>query len=322
MRRRPFRRFSKKRATTIAMVAVLWLFWWLFAPIAKNSSIEDSEFAKPEFTRDVLRICTWNVHNYNVSSRRVRGNWINYPKPENERNEIASILSKIDADVVLLQEMGDITYLKDLCERLKNMGKGYPYAFVSVNDVPSRLAILSKVKPEKVFDFSDTRIRVKGEPLHSPRGTLGIKINVKGKEFYAFSIHLKSKVNAKKKDENFMPFRFAELRAIGKRVNSVINDNSMLIYGGDFNDEPTPRFLRNLGDVNVVKQADKFGDVYTYHWRKKNIFFKYDYFVVSPKLAELIKNNAVVVGKSYASDHRAVYVDIVLDELKNKKDNL
>ncbi|MBE6414391.1 MAG: hypothetical protein E7035_07570 [Verrucomicrobiaceae bacterium] len=312
MRRRSFRRLTKKRAIAIALSMVLWLFWWLFAPVSNLSDVEISDVQECEFTRDFVRVCTWNVHNYNVSNRRVKNRWINYPKPENERDAVAFTLAKIDADIILIQEMGDKTYLNDLCIRLSKAGKKYPYAFVSEYDSPSRLAILSRIKPNKVFDFSDTRIIVKGEHTYSPRGTLGIKTNIKGKELYTFSLHLKSKVNAKKKDENFIPFRFAELRAIGKRVQYATGKNALVIYGGDFNDEPKPRFLKNLGDVSIVPQSDMLGSSYTYHWLKKNIFYTYDFFVVSPRLASFIKKPAVIVPKGEGSDHCPVYVDIQL----------
>ena len=288
------------------------VIWSFFSPNENLQNVDIATTANDDtFTRDFIRVCTWNVHNYNVSNRRASGGrWISYPKPENERNAVCEILAKIDADVILLQEMGDMTYLQDLHSRLSQAGKVYSTAIVSAYDAPSRLAILSRIKPSKVFDFSDTQISVKCEKTYSPRGTLGVRLDVAGESFYAFSIHLKSKVGAKKQDEAFVPFRFAELRAIRKRVESSIGKNAKIIYGGDFNDEPKKRFLRNLGDVECLNQADMLGFSHTYHWEKKNIFYKYDFFAVTQSLVPFIKGNAVITPNGIASDHRPVYVDI------------
>ena len=297
--------------------------WSLFSP---NENLQNLDIATTtnadKFSRDFIRVCSWNVHNYNVSNRRVSGGrWISYPKPENERNAVCEILAKIDADVILLQEMGDITYLRDLHSRLSKVGKEYSTAIVSAYDAPSRLAILSRIKPSKIFDFSDTQIIVKGEKTYSPRGTLGVKLYVAGEVFYAFSIHLKSKVGAKKKDEAFIPFRFAELRAIRKRVESSVGKNAKIIYGGDFNDDPKRRFLRNLGDVELLQQYDMLGFSHTYHWEKKNIFYKYDFFVVTQSLVPFIKDKAVIVPNGIASDHRPVYVDISVNSKEKVQKN-
>ncbi len=320
MRRRPFRRFSKKRSVIAFISLLLWIVWLLFYPSKKSTDTGFlTETESSEISSDYIRVCTWNVHNYNVSNRRAcGGRWISYPKPEEERNAVCATLAKIDADIVLLQEMGDLTYLRDLHSRLSKVGKNYAFAIVSSFDAPSRLAILSRVKPEDVFDFSDTKIVVKGEKTFSPRGALGIKIKLNDEILYAFSIHLKSKVGAKDNDEGFMPFRFAELRAIRKKVENVTGKNTKVIFGGDFNDEPKKRLLRNLGNVELVSQRDFTGLAYTYHWRKKNVFYQYDYFVVSSTLSPFIKKHAVVVPNGEASDHRPVYVDILLNKDSGK----
>ena len=130
-------------------------------------------------------------------------------------------------------------------------------------------------------------------------------------ELFIFNLHLKSKVNAKKKDENFIPFRFAELRAIRKNVKKLTSSDSLIVYAGDFNDEPTKPLLRNLGDVALVQQSDKTDSSFTYYWHKKDILYKYDYFLVSRNLLPLL-STAVVCEHQNGSDHKPVYVDIKL----------
>ncbi len=313
-RRRPLRKLSKKRAIAFAFALIVCFVFSLFQD---ESAIPPERCHLPEATqseeksRDVIRVCTWNVHNYNVSNRRVNGRWISYPKPEEERKIVCDVLSEINADIVLLQEMGDMTYLNELIARLEKLGQKYPYAAVSGDNSPARLAILSKISPERFFDFSNLKFTLKKEKCYSPRGSLGAKFNIRNREFFLFNLHLKSKVNAKKKDENFIPFRFAELRAIRKCVEKISEENSLILYAGDFNDNPTKSLLRNLGNVSLIKQSDIFGSSHTYHWHKKNILYQYDFFLASKKFLPFLSKATVCEHKN-GSDHRPVYIDINL----------
>ncbi len=314
MSRRPLKKLSKRRAVVFLLTFVLCAIYSLFddSPALRQAQCDIPEVANtvsPD--RNFIRVCTWNVHNYNVSNRRVNGRWISYPKPEAERQAVANVLVGIDADIVLLQEMGDMTYLRELKMRLDRAGSKYPFVAVSDYDSPARLAILSKIRPECFLDLSDIKFKLKHEQCYSPRGTLGAKFKFQDRELFIFNLHLKSKVNAKKKDENFIPFRFAELRAICKNVKKLTSSDSLIIYAGDFNDEPTKALLRNLGDVVLVQQSDKTGSSFTYHWRKKDILYKYDYFLVSRNLQPLL-STAVVCEHQNGSDHKPVYVDMAL----------
>ncbi len=313
-RRRKLKKFSKARVLMLALCLVICAIFSLFEDNsripAERCILPDAPKLEPK-SKDSIRICTWNVRNYNVSNRRVNGRWLSYPKPESERNIISDVLTNIDADVLLLQEMGDMTYLNDLISRLAKQGQHYPYAAISGDNSPIRLAILSKIKPDRFFDFSDIKIKVKKEKLYSLRGTLGAKFKLRNKELFVFNLHLKSKINAKKQDENFIPFRFAELRAIRKCVKKVAKDDALILYTGDFNDEPTKALIRNLRNVELVEQKDALGQDYTYHWSKKNIFYKYDFFLITAPLKPFIIK-ATVSDNKKGSDHRPVYVDINL----------
>ncbi len=312
LRKRPLRRLSRRRAAAaLVSFAVVLLLSVFFPETLQPSNPETPVDACAPKLGGHLRVCSWNVCNYNVSMRKAQGRWTSYPKPEAERDAVCKVLAEIDADVVLIEEMGDITFLRDLTSRLKKAGKNYPFAVVSKFDLPSRLAVISKTNPEGVFDFSDTKISVKGESAYSPRGALGVKFGTLKGELFLFAVHLKSKVGAKKKDEQFIPFRFAELRAISSRINSVAG-GKMFLVAGDFNDEPTPALLRNFSGVKLLPQSDSGGQSYTYHWLKRDVFYRYDFFLVSEALAPFAPR-ATVVSHGGGSDHRPIFVDVDLN---------
>ena len=230
-----------------------------------------------------VRVCSWNVHNYCVANRPINGKWREHPKPEAEKAELRKTLAAINADVVLLQEMGDEAYLAELRDALAREGLAYPYCAITSFDAHVRVAIMSRIKPEKFLDCSDISFEFKGEKVFSPRGTLGAKFKTAGESWHAFSIHLKSKSGARKADEQFYPFRFAETRAIDARIFSITKGGPTVI-AGDFNNEPSPALMRNFKKLGArMLGGGDFASAgaYTYYWKKKNAAYVYDYFAVN-----------------------------------------
>lgn len=315
--KRSERRFNKKYLTQALLVFSLWLLWALFSPeLSKQSSnFEDIVLsdAPAKFSPDVVRVCTWNVRNYSVSGRRIDGKYVQAPKPESEKKHLREVLKKINPDVLMIQEMGDIEFLRELQTDLARENLMYPYLALTRYDVPSRLAVLSKIKPTKIFDCCDIKFNFRKDNRQSPRGTLGLAFDSNGVRWYAFAIHLKSAQGARKSDEKFTPFRLAEIKAIDLRVSHEIGKNQPVIMCGDFNQEPTSALLKNLKKLKLelVEQSDCFGKSQSYYWAKKNVYFMYDFFLASNKMRKYISEKAVVFDAGFvASDHRPVYVDL------------
>ena len=286
--------------------------------VSRLPAYDDSEFTLR--AGGIVRIATWNLKNYTVSNRRVNGKWIEYPKPNSEKKSVVEALKKIDSDVVLVQEIGDAEFMKELRDSLAESGLVYNYCAVAKCDSYARLGILSRLKPESFFDFSTVRFEFRGDNRYSPRGTFGAGFETHGVKWYAFSIHLKSKQGARKSDENFTPFRFAELRAIDAKISSAVGGNSAVVVAGDFNDEPSSALLRNLKTLKLglVGQADSRGNPHTYFWRKKNINYVYDYFLVSPLMRNYVEGKGrVFTSIENASDHFPVFLDLKFGAAQN-----
>lgn len=311
---------KKITPTKLLLILAVWGICTLFSvlfktdgetPVALESAVES--ISVPQ-AKDKIRICSWNLRNYNVAGRWLDGKWREHPKPESEKTAIVETLKNINADIVLIQEMGDELFLKDLQNILIKSGQPYAYAATTSFDARSRLAIISKIKPEKFFDCSNISFKLKDEEHFSPRGTLGAKFISNGIEWYAYAIHLKSKSGAKKVDEGFYPFRFAELRAIDHRIFSI-SQNKPIIMGGDFNNEPSSALLRNLKKTKskMITDGDFFKkNAYTYYWSKMGKYFIYDFFIENDTMAEYTLPPKIFISKDAkkASDHLPIYVDL------------
>lgn len=322
--RKRVRKLSPKRAVQAAVLLALWVLWALFAPdterqLGKSAEVFDDVPARESAETGKVRVCTWNVRNYSVAGRRVDGKYIHAPKPEAEKTALRRALVAINADVVLIDEMGDIEFLRELRNDLAKDGLVYNYISTTRYDSPSRLAMLSRIKPNKFFDCCDIKFPFRGDNRYSPRGTHGAQFETLGTTWHAFAVHLKSPQGARKSDENFIPFRFAELRAIDARIVSEIGKKRNVIVAGDFNQEPSQALLRNLKKLKLelLEQSDSAGMAHTYVWTKKNAAFRYDFFLVSPQMREFVSGKAGVFrGINGASDHYPVYVDLDFSKAK------
>lgn len=260
-----------------------------------------------------IRVCSWNVHNYCVANRPINGKWREHPKPEAEKAALRKTLAAINADVVLLQEMGDEAYLAELRDALAREGLAYPYCAITSFDAHARVAIMSRIKPEKFRDCSDISFEFKGEKTFSPRGTIGAEFKTAGKSWHAFSIHLKSKSGAKKADEEFYPFRFAEARAIDARIFSITGGGPTVI-AGDFNNEPSPALMRNFKKLGArMLGGGDFASAgaYTYYWKRKDIAYVYDYFAVNAPMEKFAGEPKIInfPAAREASDHLPIVAD-------------
>ncbi len=329
------RKLTRKRVAQLVVLLLCWLAWYLCAPELKKvdthikSALDTFEFfedtrisksgiAEDKSSPDVVRVCTWNVRNYSVAGRRINGKYVQALKPDFEKKALREGIRKINADVLLIQEMGDIQFLRELRSDLSREGIDYNYIAVTRYDAPSRLAIMSKIKPSNIMDCCDIKFKFKGDNRYSPRGVLGFTFDTQGVRWHAFSVHLKSAQGGRKSDENFFPFRAAEMKAIDARVFSETKGGKYVIIGGDYNQEPTSALLKKLRKLklSLVEQRDAQGRSVTYFWAKKNVYFRYDFFLASSEMSKFIKKPASIFDTGFIpSDHRPVFVD--LDFLSN-----
>lgn len=280
-----------------------------------------------EPAEDSVRVATFNVDNYLVMDRLLDGgDWRpDYPKPESEKRMVRRILAMVDADVVALQELGPRPFLEELRADLRSGGTDYPHAFhMRGEDEERHLAVLSKIEPLEVvrhtdldFKYLDGRERVK-------RGMLELVFpGADGAgRWRLFVVHLKSRWTEHDADPEAALRRRREARACRNRILERVADETSPEYlvAGDFNDHPASstvrRFLRK-GDRRIgrlVPAYDSNAEVWTYFYRKHQVYSRVDGFVASPALAPRIRGGegriADPADALEASDHRLVFLDL------------
>lgn len=271
---------------------------------------------------DQLRIATYNVQNYLIEDRRVDGRWRSqYPKPESEKAALRKVLTRIDADVVVLQEMGSEPFLQELQDDLRTDGLEYPFGYVhQASDEKRHLAVISRI-PFQILQIEVRDFPYFEERLLPKRGLLAVQFDLEESSFILFGVHLKSRYTDFREDPQSRRRRASEARVIRDAIRRAFPPETKPRYllAGDFNDNPSSSalgYFQSVGDLELsrlVAASDSRGHVWTHFYSRDQTYTRIDGFLASPQLFDDLQHPATIddgPGSDEASDHRAVWVNL------------
>lgn len=171
-------------------------------------------------------------------------------------DEIATAITDLDADIVLLQEIENQDCLRALSERLPD----YPTAYIGETGFPASVdtAILSRYPLLEIRSHGDVPIPLpNGDETYFARKFLEAHFDRDGRRVIAFVAHFKSK------NDDDPARRLAEAEEARKIVDAVAQEHpdALLIMGGDLNDVPGSPPLNALEDTNgMTRVAAELGE--------------------------------------------------------------
>lgn len=277
-----------------------------------------------EISRSDWVIATYNVGNYTLADRRVDGVFRRgYPKPEVEKSALRSVIARLDADVLVLQEIGGVEFLEELRRDLRSDGVVYAYGgTVDAADPDRRLAWLARRRPLEVRAHSDLTCSHAGRVEPVRRGLLELRWDDAAGGLTVFGVHLKSRLVRESDDPEAAGQRRREAEAIRRRVleRSPALDDRRVVLVGDFNDtrgSPVLARFREQGTrtlLAVVDAADSRGERWTHRFEREDTYSRVDYVLVSGAIlrgpgsyrATVLDGSDVTL----ASDHRPVRLEL------------
>lgn len=276
---------------------------------------------------ETLTIATYNVENYGPANRLTEeGYRKDYPKPESEKRALRVVIRGLNADVLVLQEMGDQAHLDELRRDLKTEGIDYPYwALASAADADRRVAMLSKRPLKAVTTHTDLQFNYLGGKETVKRGLLEATIATSAGDVTFFAVHLKSRFTDRADDPMSAIRRAGEATAVRDRVLKRFPTpaTSRFILLGDCNDSRTSKaiaFLQKRGKTEIatlLHGTDSRGEVWSHAYRKEESYSRVDQIFVSPALLPAVKDKAAHIydrdGVREASDHRPVFIVLALE---------
>jgi endonuclease/exonuclease/phosphatase family metal-dependent hydrolase len=275
---------------------------------------------------EILTIATYNVENYGPANRMTDAGYRqDYPKPEAEKRALRTVIRELNADVLVLQEMGGKPYLDELRRDLKAEGVDYPFAvLLEASDADRHVALLSKrplksVVPHVNLDFAYFVGRE-----HVKRGLLEVTIATAGGDLTLFGVHLKSRFTDRADDPMSALRRIGEATAVRDCVLQRVADPAKVRFFilGDCNDTKASKAVQRLlrrGAVEIaglLPAADTRGETWTHSYRKEDSYSRVDHIMVSPALRPAVQGGVAHIydgpGVREASDHRPVVVTLEL----------
>jgi endonuclease/exonuclease/phosphatase family metal-dependent hydrolase len=287
---------------------VLCAFWCCFA--ASTASAES------------LTIATYNLENYGAADRMTPDGYrTNYPKPETQKSALRKVIKALNADVLVVQEVGPRAYLLELQRDLRREGVDYSYVeLVEAGDDERHVGILSRRALAEVVRHTELRFRYFGASEQVKRGLLEVRIDTRAGPVTIFGVHLKSRFTDRADDPMSGSRRTGEATAIRDAILQRFPNpaKERFVVLGDFNDEkaskPLQRFLQR-GETKIAEllaAADSRGETWTHHYAKVDAYSRVDHVLVSAALKSAVHNGSATIfdGPDVldASDHRPVLV--------------
>ncbi|MFW6352817.1 MAG: endonuclease/exonuclease/phosphatase family protein [Verrucomicrobiota bacterium] len=273
---------------------------------------------------ETVRLACWNVRNYLIDDRIVEGQYRSaYPKPEEEKTALRTALHAVRPDVLLLQEIGDEPFLRELQRDLAAEGLAYPYRHVLDGpDEQRHLAVLSRLPFTAIVPHPHLPIRYRGEEIPVKRGLLEIIFETAGERWHLFNLHLKSRFTNFPEDPQSADRRNREATAIRETVRAVLREDParVVVVGGDFNDGPASRPLARFLEINrrpflsPVAMTDPRGDRWTHFYPRAGVYSQIDFFLLSPAAVErMVEGSGRIIDTPAvraASDHRLLVLEM------------
>lgn len=279
---------------------------------------------------ETLTVATYNIENYGPANRMTEAGFRkDYPKPEAEKQALRVVIRALNADVLVMQEMGGAPYLAELQRDLKAEGLEYAHsALAAADDEDRHIAILSRRPLKGVKTHTDLQFNYFKAKETVKRGLLQATITTAEGDVTLFAVHLKSRFTERPDDTLSGIRRTAEADAIRDRILKLHPDPAVakFIILGDCNDGKVSKPLDRLRVRNkliiteILPALDSRGESWTHAYRREDSYTRVDHILVSPALKPAVQGGAARIydgdGWKLASDHRPVAVTLAFGDRK------
>jgi endonuclease/exonuclease/phosphatase family metal-dependent hydrolase len=256
---------------------------------------------------DDVRVATWNVHDLFDEVDRVLppGELDEVPSPDEVETKlaaVAAVLLRLDADVVLLQEVENGDVLRRLAARA-----GYPEARLVEGLDPRGIdvAALSRLPVDGYVSHLD-EVDAGGRRLW-PRDCVEVHVRTAGRPVVVVGTHLSSALSD---DGTRRTLQAARLREIADAVRAS-RPGARVLAGGDLNDVPGSAALAPLAGDGAWRRV---ADPAVATWGSGPEAERLDDLLASADDVAAVRAAAVVDGGDVrrASDHRPVVVEVAV----------
>jgi endonuclease/exonuclease/phosphatase family metal-dependent hydrolase len=270
---------------------------------------------EPRSAPSTLRVVTWNVHDLfdEVDDTAPPGDGDTVPSSAGAAAKLAQVgevLSRLDADVYVLQEVENLGLLERLAAG-PLAGRGYLAALREGFDPRGiDVGVLSRLPVKWVSHLED---RGADGGLLFARDLAEVHLGLDARPVVILGVHLASRLH---------PSEDARRLLQAERVREVADQlragpgHPVVLAMGDFNDVPGSATMRALlGDGALVDLGATLPEADSWTWSGGGARERIDYAIVPGEDGAIVTRVEVVAGPEIAatSDHRPLLVDLWLD---------
>ncbi|HEY9174956.1 MAG TPA: endonuclease/exonuclease/phosphatase family protein [Verrucomicrobiae bacterium] len=286
------------------------------------------------FAAETFRVATYNVANYLDQDGSGRA-----AKTSASRAKVRESIKALKPDVIALEEMGEVSALRELQSSLKAEGLDLPHwEHVKGWDTNIHVAVLSKFPITARRPHTNDSFLLSGRRFRVNRGFVEVDIEVSPTyRFTLFAAHLKSKRAVPEADE--AELRLQEARILREKIDARLaaDPRANIVVVGDFNDTKDARSTKaiiGLGKGKLVdtRPAERNGDTtppanpnwdppnitWTHFYGKEDSYSRIDYIMVNQNMArEWVKEETYVLALpnwGLASDHRPIVATFTAED--------
>ncbi len=273
-----------------------------------------------------VKVLSYNLYNYNstYSSYQL--------KSQVSRQAVASIIAEINADIVLLSELGPGTALKELLAALKE--RGLEYTFISRVEGPDQyrqLCVLAKFKPVKIDHRPLVKFKLKNQEVPVSRGFAYCVFEWQNQyRLHFVGAHLKSKMPSPLGQTDQRRY---EARQLHYLIDEIMKseEQANIIVAGDMNDtyessaikEIQYRRYKSPKRLFDLRPFDKTNASWTHYYDKSDEYSRIDYLFASYWMLDEIDYTKLAVHSSphwfIASDHRPLLMEFKPKNIDSQK---
>ena len=248
-------------------------------------------------------------------------------------NAVAGFIQTINADILILTEIGDTNDFNILINALSNTGLSYPYTALCDSSDPTRqhVGVLSKINLQ-IKKYNE-KIIIPGREFYlkelddTDEGDTGISkgmhliLQINNKTAHLFAVHLKSERGGHEGDAQ----RIAQASIVRRNYLPYLNNGDYVIVAGDLNDgrgEPALKRIRGLDDIqpDLIQTGlysyfskTNYGNRWTYEYLGERN--QIDHILISRNIKSDCKKGGINTSvlpqtNPLVSDHRPLIVDL------------
>lgn len=285
---------------------------------------------------ETFRVVTYNVENYLDQPTETRRE----AKSEAAKAQVRANIKALKPDVLAMEEMGQLSALKELQASLKAEGVDLPHLeWVQGWDTNIHVCVLSKFPIVARRPHTNDSFLLSGKRFRVSRGFSEVDIQVTPTyKFTLIGAHLKSRRPIPDADEAAL--RGEEAKLLREKVDARLaaDPSANLLVCGDFNDDYDTAGVKavvGIGNKKLVdtRPAEKNGDnqpnpanprwfprnvAWTHYYGKEDSYSRLDYILLNSGMAkEWVKEETyalTLANWGIGSDHRPIVATFSTDE--------